>query len=63
MNGTKYFFLSKTVWLNLVTMVIAFLTLLQDNPIVPPEAQPYVLLVVGVLNVVLRVWFTNTPIG
>ena len=63
MNGTKYFFLSKTVWLNLVTMVVAFLTLLQDNPIVPIAAQPYVLLVVGVLNLVLRIWFTDTPIG
>lgn len=63
MNGTKSLVMSKTVWLNLITTVVAFLTLLQDNPLVPPEAQPYVLLVVGILNLVLRIWFTDTPIG
>ena len=59
----KAWYESKTLWLNVITALIAVLTLLQDNPVIPPVAQPYILLVVGVLNVVLRVWFTDQPIG
>lgn len=62
-NGTKSFYLSKIVWLNVLTTVVAVLTLLQDNPLIPPEAQPYVLAAVGIVNVVLRVWFTDMAIG
>lgn len=63
MNGTKPFYVSKIVWVNVLTTVVAVLTLLQDNPLVPPEAQPYVLAAVGIVNVVLRIWFTDTEIA
>jgi hypothetical protein len=59
----KAVYKSKTVWLNVLTMLVALLTMLQDNPLIPPVAQPYVLLAGGVLNLVLRIWFTDEPIG
>lgn len=59
----KAVYRSKMVWVNGLTTLVALLTLLQDNPVIPAEAQPYILLAVGVVNVVLRIWFTEEPIG
>lgn len=58
----KAFYLSKTFWVNLITTVIALLTILPEQPVIPPEWQPYILLAVGILNVVLR-FLTNQPIS
>lgn len=57
----KPFYFSKTVWLNVITTIIGALALLPGT--IPAEYEPYVLLAVGVLNVVLRVWFTDQPIA
>jgi len=57
----KPFYASKTVWLNVIATVIGALTLAQDA--IPTEYKTYVILAVGVLNVILRVWFTEAPIA
>jgi len=59
---TKPLLVSKTFWVNLIGTLISILALVQDSPLVPPEALPWVALVVGVLNLVLRIWFTDAPI-
>lgn len=56
----KPFYFSKTVWLNVITTIIGALTLFPGK--VPTEYEPYILLAVGILNVVLRVWFTDSPV-
>lgn len=58
----KPIYLSKTVWLNVITTLIAVLTLMTEGNLVPPEYVPWILMVVGILNVILRVWFTEEPI-
>lgn len=57
----KPIYFSKTVWLNVITTVIGALALAQD--VIPSEYKTYVILAVGILNVVLRVWFTDAPIA
>ncbi|UOF79205.1 hypothetical protein [Caudoviricetes sp.] len=60
----KPFYLSKTVWLNVITTLVAALTFLPSvSGLIPDVALPYILGVVGVLNVILRVWFTETPVS
>ena len=59
---SKPWYLSKTVWVNIITTLIAVLTLLTEGTLLPAGALPWVLSVVGVLNVVLRIWFTDTAI-
>ena len=60
---TKSLVVSKTFWVNLIATVLAVLSLFQDSPLVPVEFLPWVALVAGVLNLVLRIWFTDTAIG
>ena len=63
----KNWWKSKTFWLNVITMVLAVFTLLSEQPFIPPNVLPFVLFAVGVLNLILRLWFTNTattqPLG
>lgn len=59
----KNFWESKTFWLNLITAVIMILDLLVQQPFIPPSYLPIIAFVVGVLNVILRVWFTDTGIA
>jgi hypothetical protein len=58
----KSWYESKTVWVNVITTVLAVLALLPEGGLVPPQAVPYILLVDGILNVVLRIWFTDKPV-
>ena len=60
----KPFYASKMVWFNAITTLIAVLSLLpQASGLdLPPQVANYALLAVGVLNVILRVWFTTAPI-
>jgi len=60
---TKPWYASKTVWLNAVATLVAIYSLLQVTPVFPTAYLPYLGLAVGVLNVVIRIWFTDTPIG
>lgn len=58
----KSVFLSKIAWLNLITTVIAVLDVLSKSPFITPEIMPFVLFGVGVLNLVLRIWFTDSAL-
>ena len=60
---TKPFYASKTFWVNVVASLVALYSLLQVTPVFPVDWLPYFGIVVGVANIVLRVWFTDTPIG
>lgn len=62
MNGEpKPIIKSKVMWVNAILFVIALVGLLQDSVQIPVEAMPYLLLVVAVCNMVLRYFFTDTP--
>ena len=54
MNDTTVWYQSRTIWLNVIGIVVEALTLDQLGAVVPPEARPYIALVVGILNIVLR---------
>lgn len=52
---------SRTIWLNLVALVLAVLTLPQFNAVVPPDWLPMIGSVVASLNIVLR-FFGGNPL-
>jgi hypothetical protein len=56
----KSWFHSKTVWINLLTMVGALVALPEVSSYVSPQV---LLLVSGAANIVLRIWFTTTPVS
>ena len=59
----KEWYQSKTVWLGVITTLIGALQLVAQflgTGVFTPEA--FTLLAVGVLGVILRVWFTDQPI-
>lgn len=59
----KPWYLSKLTWLGVITTLIGVLELiaqwLQAGAF---QAQDFVLLAVGILTVILRVWFTDTKL-
>lgn len=59
----KNFWESKTFWLNIITAIIMVLDLLVQQPFIPPNLLPFIAFAVGVLNIVLRIWFTDTGIA
>jgi len=59
---SKPFYASKVFWVNFLTMLIAIVSLVQESAVLPPDAAKYLLLGVGVLNIVLRVWFSAEPL-
>jgi hypothetical protein len=60
----KLWYQSKTLWLNVITTVIAVLSLVGTETLsfMTPQTTELVLLTVAVLNVILRVWFTAEPV-
>ena len=63
MNGSKLWYTSKTVWLGVITTLIGALPLVADLVArVAISPQDVILTGVGVLAVILRVWFTDTPV-
>ena len=52
--------LSKTVWFNVLYTVAEIALMLQD--VMPPEYMPYAVAIQGIVNIVLRVWFTSTAV-
>ncbi len=58
----KAWFESKTVWVNIIAMLVMVLDLASRQPFIPAQYVPVLVFVIGVLNVVLRVWFTEQPI-
>jgi len=56
---TKKFYESRTLWFNALMTVLLLAELLQGLPWVNPELLT---LLIGVGNVVLRVWFTKKAV-
>lgn len=54
---------SKVVWINAILTVLAFLDLVSASPVVPPAWLPYIAIGSGLLNIVLRIWFTSGTIN
>src|SRR6476646_8112019 len=57
----KPWFASKTLWVNLIIIVLAALVQIQAIPNVPPEVAPWIVVIIGTLNAALRV-ITSTAI-
>lgn len=57
---TKTVFQSKTVWLNAIVALLAIYD--QIAPFIPAEWVPKIAAVVGVLNILLRVFSTSKPV-
>lgn len=57
----KQAFASKVVWLNIITSAIGILMLAAQMSELEPFA-PWIVLVVGALNIILRIWFTTEPL-
>lgn len=58
----KKWYESKTVWLNVISIVLEVLNLLMDNPIIPAKYAGALTMLVNVLNIILR-FITTTAIG
>ena len=56
----KFVALSKMTWVNTFVTVLGILALL--NQVVPPEWNPWIIFATGVVNVILRVWFTDSAV-
>jgi len=64
---SKAWYESKTVWLNVITALLAVAPLFlpggEFTDLLGEMAVRYIALGVAVVNVILRVWFTDKPIG
>ena len=61
MMQAKPFWLSKTVWVNVLTITLAILGLTQFQDLIPLSAVKYIGFVNAVLNLLLR-FVTNQPL-
>lgn len=59
---TKALIVSKIVWVNMILTVLAVIDLMSASPVVPPEYLPWMAAFAGVLNIVLRIWFTDSAV-
>jgi len=59
----KNWYESKTFWLNLLVALVLIADLLVQQPFIPPTYLPIIATVVGILNIIIRVWFTDTGIA
>jgi hypothetical protein len=58
----KKWYTSKTVWLNILTLALGLATIV--SKILPaPIGFAVTAILIPALNLVLRIWFTNQPIG
>ena len=53
---------SNTVIVNLLVLLVGVLELVKASPVIPAEWVGYLLLAVGVVNLVLRIFFTSEAI-
>jgi len=53
---------SNTVLVNILVLVIGILELFKGSSVVPPEYAGFILLAIGVVNLVLRIFFTKESI-
>lgn len=58
-NSMKPFYWSKTFWMNIIMMTVAILELIADFKYV---SVAHIAFVTGVLNIVLRFWFTSVAL-
>lgn len=64
MSNAKPFYQSKTLWFNVLMMIV----LIADQvpalwPVAPDWVSPAAATVLVVGNIILRVWFTEQPLG
>lgn len=57
----KKWYSSKTLWLNLITAALAIIMLASTSPSLEQYSEAF-LFISGVLNIILRVFFTNQPV-
>lgn len=56
-------YLSKTVIFNALTTLAAILSFLPTvSNLIPPEAIPALLGLVGIVNIIIRIWFTDNAV-
>jgi len=55
----KKFYESKTLWFNLITLVIAVLALPEFLSLLPEDKMPYIAVVNAIGNAVLRLYTTQ----
>ncbi len=60
-KNMKTFWQSKTNWFNILSTLITVLGAVQGS--VPPSAMPWIVFAIGVVNLILRTFFTSTAIG
>ena len=58
----KSWYQSRTVWLNLITLLVAGLAVPDVISLVPPDGMKYLLAASALLNLILRVYFTTTEV-
>lgn len=58
----KKWYESKTLWFNMFSMVAGFIAIVQ-GVVTDPEILASLVLVNGLVNVILRVFFTVVPVG
>lgn len=56
----KEFWRSKIVWANAITFLVIVLSLTEVRTLIPPEGGRYIAAALAVLNVVLRLFFSDT---
>lgn len=59
---TKNWWESRTIWLNILTVLASVLALPESVGIIPAAALPFLLWVNAVGNIVLRVFYTDTVV-
>ena len=57
-----HLFKSKTFWLNVISLIILILALLEFISLIPASVIPLVTLGNAILNLILRIFFTSTAI-
>lgn len=55
MPETKPWYLSKTLWFNIITILAAILAVPEITSIIPPEFLKYIVALNGIGNIILRV--------
>ena len=56
---SKKWYQSKTLWFNIITLVLSTLDTLSGSGFIKPEIYA---IIVAIGNVVLRLWFTDKPV-
>jgi hypothetical protein len=61
----KLFWQSKTVWMNFILTLIGAGTLVSDKLTSTPSltVPGWIMVGVGILGMILRIWFTDAPIA